>query len=107
MPYLRMAPLVALLLTSPIAAQQSGSQAAPQFRLPNSARPIHYALDLTIQPDQPTFRGTATIDVELAARTAVVWLNARDLTVSHVDVKSGARTSSARSRTSGEFLAVD
>jgi alanyl aminopeptidase len=102
-----MAPLVALLVAGPVAAQQSGSQAAPQFRLPNTARPTHYALDLTIQPDQPTFRGTATIDVELAARTAVVWLNARDLTVSHVDVKSGAHTSGARSRTNGEFLAVD
>jgi len=82
-------------------------QTAPDFRLPRTARPTRYALDLTILPDQPTFHGTAVIDVDLSGPTRVVWLNARDLTVQQIEVKAGSRAQTARWRTPGEFLAVD
>lgn len=90
------------------AAQLLGAQAAiADFRLPHTARPTRYHLDLTILPDQPTFRGSAVIDVDLAMKTRVVWLNGRDLVVHHIDVTAGRRTRPARWRTVGEFLAVD
>ncbi len=94
----------ALLSAAAILRAQQG---APDFRLPPSAHPTRYGLDLTIRPDQPTFQGSARIGVELATRTNVVWLNAKDLHIQHIEVKAASRTTPARWRTSGEFLAID
>ncbi len=95
--------LALLSATALLGAQQS----APDFRLPHSAHPTHYGLDLTILPDQPTFRGSEVIEVELTTSTTVVWLNAKDLQIQRVDVKAANRTRAARWRLGGEFLAVD
>lgn len=94
----------ALLSAGALVAAQ---QPVPDFRLPHTARPTHYGLDLMILPDQPTFQGSAVINVELATRTNVVWLNAKDLSIRHVDVTAANRTRVARWRVTGEFLAVD
>ncbi len=97
---------VAALVTA--AALGAAQQTAPDFRLPHTARPTHYGLELTIQPDQPTFQGSAVIDVQLATRTNIVWLNAKDLAIQHIDVTAANRTRAARWRLSGgEFLAVE
>ncbi len=82
-------------------------QSAPDFRLPHSAHPTYYGLDLTILPDQPTFRGSAVIEVELTTRTTVVWLNAKDLQIQHIDARTGSRMRAARWHVAGEFLAAD
>ena len=39
-----------------------------EFRLPPTARPVSYKLDLTIRPEEATFRGIAVIAVELKER---------------------------------------
>ena len=83
----------------------AGETKAPDFRLPDTARPTRYQLDLTILPDQPVFQGTAKIGVELKERTDTIWLNAKDLTVSAITVTSG-EASAARWRTTDEMLAV-
>jgi alanyl aminopeptidase len=100
-------PLVVAAALLSAAAILRAQQAAPDFRLPPTAHPTRYGLDLTIRPDQPTFQGSAVIGVELATRTTVVWLNAKDLQVQHIDVKAASRTRAARWRVAGEFLAVD
>src|SRR3984885_10388317 len=88
------------------AGQPLGGAQEPGFRLPDAARPTRYRLDLTILPDQPTFQGTATIGVDLRERTGVIWLNAKDLTVSAITVTSGGASAAARWRTTDEMLAV-
>jgi cytosol alanyl aminopeptidase len=50
-------------------------------RLPPEARPRHYALDLHIDPTQPTFSGRAWIGVTLDRATSTVVLHGRGLTV--------------------------
>ena len=84
----------------------AGETKAPDFRLPDTARPTRYQLDLTILPDQPTFQGTAIIGVDLKERTDTIWLNAKDLTVSAITVTSGGASAAARWRTTDEMLAV-
>ncbi len=81
--------------------------AEPQFRLPDLARPTRYKLDLTIVPSEPTFRGTATIGVELKGRTSELWLNAKDLTIDSVNVAADGASTAARWKATDEFLGID
>jgi alanyl aminopeptidase len=99
--------LATLVLALACAAGAAFAQTAPDFRLPEVARPTRYRIDLTILPDQPTFRGTAIINVELKTKTETIWMNAKDLTISEIKVTAGGATSSAHWRTSDEFLEVD
>jgi cytosol alanyl aminopeptidase len=84
----------------------AGETKAPDFRLPDTARPTRYQLDLTILPDEPVFQGTAIIGVELKERTETIWLNAKDLTISAITVTSGGASAASRWRTTDEMLAV-
>ncbi len=66
--------------------------AAPTFRLPSTARPLRYGLELTVDAGKPTFSGRVSIEVELDAPTAVVWLHAQDLTITRAEVGGVAAT---------------
>jgi len=73
-----------------------GTPSPPKLRLPAGVRPTHYALDLRIVPSQPTFSGTATIDLRVDAPTSLVWLNATELTIDGAEVRAGGATRAAR-----------
>ncbi len=75
---------MATLFFAATAAQAAESY--PSGQLPDDATPTHYAIDLTIVPDQDTFTGKVTIDIKLAKATDLIWLHGRDLTVSSVQV---------------------
>ena len=66
----------------------------PALRLPDGARPLRYALTLTVVPGQDKARGEIAIDIELAREHAVLWLNADALTVTNAAV--AGRTSPIR-----------
>jgi len=83
------------------------SDPTKEFRLPHTALPTDYKLELTILPEETTFHGVAMINIELKERTRVIWLNAKDLSIKEIHVKSGALSKSATWRTSGEFLAIE
>ena len=53
----------------------------PKLRLDGSARPLRYAVDLTIVPDRDTFRGSVDIDLDVRTASDVIWLNAIGLTI--------------------------
>ncbi len=67
----------------PIVAQ---GPAAPAFRLPAGARPLHYSLHLTVVPGNAGAAGEIAIDVELDRPHVVLWLNADDLKVTRAGV---------------------
>ena len=92
-----------LVFRSPLFAQLDPTK---EFRLPHTAFPTDYKLDLTIRPSETAFKGVATINIELKERTRVIWLNAKDLSIKEIHVKSGTLSKTAIWRTSGEFLAV-
>ncbi len=48
-------------------------------RLPRTAIPRHYSLALDIDPNQPRFSGTTTIDADVPEATSYVVLSARDM----------------------------
>jgi alanyl aminopeptidase len=102
--------LITLILLVGCVAGAAFAQQTPEFRLPDAARPTRYRIDLTILPDQPTFRGRAIISVDLKERTDTIWLNAKDLTISGMRVRFYGTPMGGdnhpRWRTTDEFLAV-
>src|SRR5262245_13618373 len=62
------------------AAQAPGP--VPLGRLPAGVRPTHYALELTVVPDEERFSGTVRIDVALERQQRALWLHGNDLKVS-------------------------
>src|SRR5687767_15324937 len=51
----------------------------PSLRLPETARPLRYAAELTLTPNQDTFTGAIQIELELRQPTKILWLNAKEL----------------------------
>jgi len=82
--------------------------AAPQFYLPGDAVPTNHIIDMTIDPDRPTFSGTARIEVRLLKPQATIWVNATDITVKEASVEIGGRRLSAKPVTeANEFLGLE
>ena len=53
--------------------------------------PLHYRLDLSIDPSKERFSGRAEIRVEIAAVTATILLHGAEMDVSAASVESGGR----------------
>lgn len=53
---------------------------APPSRLPETVRPLRYALELTIDPAQTSFSGMARIEVSLTEPTSRIWITGRTST---------------------------
>jgi len=98
--------LASMILVSYCLLSAAGTP-APQFRLPDIARPTRYQLDLRIVPSEPAFQGSEAISIDLKERTGVVWLNAKDLTIQEVNVEAAGMSKPARWKVTGEFLGVD
>jgi len=62
-------------------ARRDAVDVAPPLQLPDGIRPVHYAIDLDLDPARDRFSGTAAVEVELSAPTRVIWLHGRDLHV--------------------------
>src|SRR5690349_497611 len=63
------APEVVLALPPPL----------PSGRLPDTARPLRYALSLVVDPAKERFTGDVTIDIHVPAATSAIVLHGRDL----------------------------
>jgi alanyl aminopeptidase len=91
---------LAAVVAPAVAADPPAGPAAvtpPAFRLPAGARPLRYALTLTVVPGESKVPGEVAIDLELDRPHDVLWLNADDL-----DVK---RATTSRPGTSVRILA--
>lgn len=62
--------------------------ATPTLRLPDSAAPLGYIVNLELDPAQETFKGNVRINVALAGATDHLWLHGTDLTVESATLKT-------------------
>ena len=65
----------------------------PLGQLPDTVRPTHYLLDLTIDPTAPRFSGNVEIDVEIKKPAREIYLHGRELTVDAVSARFADGTS--------------
>jgi aminopeptidase N len=68
----------------------------PALRLPATAKPLRYDLDLTIVPSKETFAGIVGADLEIAEPVSVLWLNATGLTIKEARLSTAGQTLAAR-----------
>jgi alanyl aminopeptidase len=59
----------------------------PEGALPLISRPVHYQLDMNIDPSQSSFTATAIIKIELIEAGTGLWLHGKDLTVNSLVLK--------------------
>ena len=68
----------------------------PHFRLGDKVVPTHYALNLTIQPDEAGFSGSIDITLNVKEETPVIWLNAQELQVTEASLKKDGELQTAQ-----------
>ncbi len=80
----------------------------PPFSLNDDALPRKYSLDLTLDPERGAFEGIARIEVDLARRMPVIWLNGSGLEISEATAEMKGRVVPAQATAAGEdLLAVE
>ena len=80
--------------TVPVQAVDTAALAkvAPAGRLPGTARPHAYRVNLDLDPRETHFSGSVEIDVTLQAGANGIWLHGDDLDVSRVTATAGGET---------------
>jgi alanyl aminopeptidase len=81
--------------------------AAPTFRLPQTARPARYELELTIVPRASEFQGVVRLSVVFLERAKSLWLNSKDLAIEKASVTVNGTSQSAKTTVSDEFLELE
>ncbi|MBW4332073.1 M1 family metallopeptidase [Stakelama sp. CBK3Z-3] len=79
----------ALILPSAALAQDA---TLPTGKLPDTATPQAYRLDLTVLPSEDRFSGHAEIDVTLNDAARMVYMHGRDLNVTKASATAGGKT---------------
>lgn len=74
------------------AAPAQAASAVPAGRLPDTAVPVAYRLDLTVDPAKERFSGRVEIDAELKQASDRIFLHGRDLAVHSAVAKAGGKT---------------
>jgi len=77
-----------LLSQSILATTASANMDVPAGQLSENVEPTHYQLEIKLDPENPTFSGTSTIDLKVNKSTDTFYLHALDLTVQSVTIKN-------------------
>jgi cytosol alanyl aminopeptidase len=73
------APPAAERPTAAPTAEEAPAEAVPTGRLPSDVRPVHYELELRIDPRAPSFTGKVSIRIDLERPRDVIWLHGNGL----------------------------
>lgn len=74
-------PLAENAVESPTAIESAGHTEPPVGQLDNMVTPVHYNLDLRIDPSRETFSGKVVIDVMINEQVDSIWLHGKNLDV--------------------------
>jgi len=74
------------LFMSSMMVLSASADTVPTGRLPDTAIPLSYALDLKVDPRSDRFTGQVRIRVKLTASLDHIWLHASDIDVAKIDV---------------------
>jgi len=85
-----------------------GSVLGQSFYLSNDAIPRKETVQLNVDPAREIFDGSVSIDIELRAPVAIIWLNAKNLTIGSAFVAQGDMVRPAKViPVSGERIGID
>ncbi|HUH01067.1 MAG TPA: M1 family metallopeptidase [Kofleriaceae bacterium] len=78
--------------TPPPAVAEGPTPTPPELRLPDTAAPLLYMVELGLDPAADTFTGTARINFRITAASDHLWLHGTELTVASAVLKSESET---------------
>jgi hypothetical protein len=83
----------AAVRAKPVPAKSAAGPDAgiPLGQLPPNVEPLHYRVDLTLNPDQLRYEGLVEIDIELKAPKREIYLHGKDLIVSKIVARQSGR----------------
>lgn len=95
------------LTVSPPPATPSGKAQVPlpvpppekDGKLPATAEPLRYAIDLTIDPAKERFAGRVRIGVQIKAKTSAIVMHGRDLSIERAEIVAGGASRKATAMT--------
>ena len=68
--------------TTPVATTAAAADPKPPaLRLPTTVHPLHYQVDVTLDPTKEDFSGAITSELELTSPSSVLWLNASEISI--------------------------
>jgi alanyl aminopeptidase len=83
------------------------AQEAPTLRLPETADPVSYKVDLTLDPAKPTFSGNITIQTAIKQPIDTLWLNATQIEAQSAEITAGGKSYQAKTTPEGkDFLGL-
>ena len=80
-----------LMVSGSALAEPGFSFDAAPGKLPKTVVPVHYAIDLTPDPDKLTLAGTETVDIEVREPAAKIVLNAVDMALTSGSIDDDAQ----------------
>jgi aminopeptidase N len=86
---------LAFLAASSAAAEPAYSLDSTPGKLPKTVVPVHYAIELALNPEARTLAGSEVIDIEVREPTARIVLNADDITFTAATIDNAALASEA------------
>ncbi|MBC7604659.1 MAG: M1 family peptidase, partial [Ramlibacter sp.] len=96
-----LAAIAALLINLPVSALAAAPK-PPVMQLGEDVKPLAYALDITIVPDQPRFTGRVDIDIDVAKPLSFFWINGSNLDIKQAVLTSGGAKFVAKASRGGE-----
>jgi len=88
-----------------VASPHAAQTAAPTLRLPRTAIPQRYALDLSLRPSDDSYQGQVEISVQIEQASDVIWMHAgRELSIEQTTLKTATATLSPRVELVGKDL---
>ncbi|HEX4748459.1 MAG TPA: M1 family metallopeptidase [Bryobacteraceae bacterium] len=82
--------------------QLHGQQAPPTLKLPDTAAPNSYNVQLSLDPGKPTFSGEVSIKLNIKQPLQTLWLNGTQLEVQSARITAGGKTYEAKPTASGD-----
>src|SRR6185312_1259343 len=77
--------------TAPVATTPPAADPKPpELRLPTTVHPVHYHVDVTLDPTKEDFSGTITSELEFTSPSRVLWLNASEISIDSAVLTVGA-----------------
>lgn len=84
-----------------------GAQEAPTLRLPETAAPVSYQVDLSLDPAKTTFSGNIAIKLNIKQPLQTLWLNGTQIEVQNAQLSAGGKNYEPKTTPSGtDFLGL-
>ena len=90
-----------------LACLSPGAEEAPTLKLPETAAPTSYQVELKLDPASPKFSGNITIELNIKQPLETLWLNGAKIDVQNAQLTAGGQTYQANASPSGDdFLGL-